>query len=177
MIKKDRRNEIYTISMRIESIMRDKVFSQLTSEPGANISTHWPKFEKDDLLSPSVVDPTAHTLSALAKDWSHASLSLFPAETATKTPLFQRSLAALSAALFMPPPILKLATHFPSRDLQSVAAHSIPAMASDHQPLPLQSRTIMETMSTPGAIPNVFPPMVPATICEMYHDITHHMKG
>lgn len=79
-------------------------------EPGAKRSRQVPKFEKEDLASVVVVDPTVIALAARAGDELQAFALLFPAATATGTPEFARLLTAVSTAEDAPPPRLMLAT-------------------------------------------------------------------
>ena len=52
-----------------------------TTEPGANRSTHVPKFENDDRASVDVVEPTVRAGGTRAGDLLHASYASLPAET------------------------------------------------------------------------------------------------
>ena len=55
-------------------------------EPGANMSTHLPKFEKSERASVRVVAPTVIALGALAGDLPQASESSLPAATTMVMP-------------------------------------------------------------------------------------------
>jgi hypothetical protein len=79
-------------------------------EPGAKISRHVPKFEKEDRASVLVVEPVVIALAARAGELPHASALLFPAATAIGTPELLRLFTALSRALDAPPPKLMFAT-------------------------------------------------------------------
>jgi hypothetical protein len=51
-------------------------------DPGANMSRHVPKFEKDERASVVVVDPTVSALATRAGDELQALVLLFPAAIA-----------------------------------------------------------------------------------------------
>jgi hypothetical protein len=107
-------------------------------EPGAKMSRHVPKFEKDDRASVVVVEPVVIALAARAGELPHASALLLPAATATGTPELLRLLTALSSALDAPPPKLMLAT---AGLMWFCVTQLTPAITPDVDPEPLQSKT------------------------------------
>src|ERR1044072_1928885 len=79
-------------------------------DPGAKISTHVPKLEKDERASVLVVEPTVMALPTRAGDEVQASVLLLPAAIAYVTPSLIELLTAVSSAEDTPPPRLILAT-------------------------------------------------------------------
>lgn len=65
----------------------DPIHGAVISEPGAKISTHDPKFEKELLTSFLVVAPTVIACGDPAGDCVQASVLEFPAATTTVTPV------------------------------------------------------------------------------------------
>jgi hypothetical protein len=80
--------------------------AETTFDPGAKMATHFPKFEKEDLASKSVVEPTAIAPVPTAGEIPHASTWLFPADTTTITPRSLHLVIASSRALLSPPPLM-----------------------------------------------------------------------
>ena len=79
-------------------------------DPGAKISTHVPKFEKDERASVLVVEPTVIAVATRAGEELQASALLLPAAIAYVTPSLIELLTAVSKADETPPPKLMLAT-------------------------------------------------------------------
>jgi hypothetical protein len=141
------------------------VRAEIMSTPGAKISTHVPKLEKDALESSSPVAPTVIAFKAEAGDVPQASLSEFPAAMTMTTP----AATALSTALFKDltldsTPRLRFATAPFGRGRPT--SQSMPAIIEDKEPLPEPSKTLTEIKLTFLAIPYSVPPTVPGKVKE-----------
>ena len=79
-------------------------------EPGAKMSRHVPKFEKEERASDVVVEPVVIAFTARAGEELQALVLLLPAATAIVTPALLKLLTAVSSAVEMPPPRLMFAT-------------------------------------------------------------------
>jgi len=84
--------------------------AEVMDEPGAKMSTHVPKFEKDERASVEVVEPTVIAAATRAGDCVQASTLLLPAAIEYVTPELIELLTAVSSALDAPPPRLMFAT-------------------------------------------------------------------
>src|ERR1044072_3556608 len=84
--------------------------AEVIEEPGAKMSTHVPKFEKDERASVEVVEPTVIAAATREGEKLHALALLLPAATAKVTPALMALLTAVSSAEEAPPPRLMLAT-------------------------------------------------------------------
>ena len=60
--------------------------AEVMLDPGAKMSTHGPKLEKDETVSDEVVEPTVIADGVLDGEKLQASAVLFPAATACETP-------------------------------------------------------------------------------------------
>ena len=80
--------------------------ADLMAEPGANTSTHSPKFENDERVSVVVVEATVIAFGAAAGEDKHASAALFPAATTTVIPSSTARCTAASRIPLAPPPRL-----------------------------------------------------------------------
>jgi len=129
-------------------------------EPGANRSTHVPKFENEDRASDVVVEPVVIAFAARAGDDVHASVLLLPAATAIGTPAFDRLFTAVSRVLDAPPPRLILAT---AGAMKFARTQSTPEITPEVDPEPEQSSTRTPRGIELFATPYVEPPMVPET--------------
>ena len=107
-------------------------------EPGAKISRHVPKFEKDERASVLVVEPVVIAFAARAGEELHAFALLLPAATATATPALLKLFTAVSTALEAPPPKLMFAT---AGAMKFCRTQSTPAITPEFDPEPLQSST------------------------------------
>src|ERR1044071_558116 len=107
-------------------------------DPGANRSTHVPKFENDDRTSPLVELPTVSAWETRAGEELQASALLLPAAIAYVTPAVTERRTASSSAVDAPPPRLMLAT---AGRMRLAVTQSIPAMTPDVLPEPPQSST------------------------------------
>ena len=98
------------VPLRVAVAVSELNHADSIPEPGAKISRHVPKFEKEDRASVVVVEPVVIALAARAGEKLHASALLLPAATATGTPELLKLFTALSSALEAPPPRLMFAT-------------------------------------------------------------------
>src|SRR6266540_3228298 len=134
--------------------------TDVMSTPGANRSTHLPKFENDAFLSWSSVAPTVIADGSFAGEPSQASALSLPAATAYVTPESTDAFTAASSASSAPPPRLMLAT---AGFFAFLVTQSMPATTDSVEPEPLQSSTRTPKTLAPLARPYVVPAMVPAT--------------
>ena len=98
------------VPLMVRSDVSESYHADVMDEPGANTSTHVPKFEKDDRESLDAVAPTVIAEDSLAGDRTHASVFSLPAATAKTMP----SATPRATAAFMVhdagPPRLMFAT-------------------------------------------------------------------
>ena len=129
--------------------------------PGAKMSRHVPKLEKDARASVLVVAPTVFAAGTRAGDELHAFAFEFPAAIAYDTPALIELLTAVSSAELTPPPRLMFATEWPATRFD--VTQSTPAITPEFVPEPWQFSTRTACSVTCLATPYVVPPVVPAT--------------
>jgi hypothetical protein len=119
------------VFVAVELPIQDEVMA----EPGAKMSRQVPVFEKEDLASVMVVEPTVIALAARAGEELQALALLFPAATAITTPSLITFCTAASSAALAPPPRLMFATAgVPAVWWPTI--QSSPAITPDHVPEP-----------------------------------------
>ena len=121
-------------------------------EPGAKISRHEPKLEKEERSSVEVIEPTVMADGSPAGETVHALTFELPAATTNVTPSSTPRATARSRAAERGPPMLRFATAG-TPDWWWVIIQSIPAMMSDVLPEPLQFMTRIGTIRADGATP------------------------
>src|SRR3954468_24757784 len=112
--------------------------ADVIEEPGAKMSTHVPKFEKDERASVEVVEPTVMAAAVRAGETLEAFWFSLPAATAKTTPALMALLTAVSSAEDAPPPRLMLATAGSTR---LDASQLTPEMTPEVEPDPWQLST------------------------------------
>src|SRR5687768_5555973 len=152
--------EAIDVPLKVAVAVFDVYHADRIPEPGAKISRHVPKFEKDERASLVVVEPTVMALAARAGDELHALALLLPAATAIVTFALCRLFTAVSRALEAPPPRLMFAT---AGAMWFRRTQSTPAITPELEPEPEQLSTRTPRGSELLATPNVEPPTVPAT--------------
>jgi hypothetical protein len=129
-----------------------RMYDDVTETPGANTSTHEPKFEKLARTSVEPVAPTVMAKGSLAGEAPHALALLLPAATTMVMPSATARATAAFRALDNPPPKLMFATAgVPA--MWFVMAHSIPAMTPDVEPQPVHDKTRIGTSCADFATP------------------------
>ena len=141
----------------------DSAVAEITSEPGARMSTHDPLLEYNARASEDVVAPTVIASGALDGEDEHAFDRSFPAATTTTMPAACAAAIAAFWAELYPPPSEREATAVEApRATVSLTAHSSAAITSLVYPVPEQSRALTATIVAPLATPYVAPAAVPA---------------
>jgi hypothetical protein len=129
-----------------------RMYDDVMETPGANTSTHEPKFEKLARTSVEPVAPTVIAEGSLAGDTPHALALLLPAATTIVMPSATARATAAFNVLDNPPPKLMFATAgVPA--MWFVMAHSMPAITPDVEPEPEHDNTRMGTSCAVFATP------------------------
>jgi hypothetical protein len=143
------------------------------STPGAKMSIHDPKLEKDAFVSSVPVAPTVMASAAEAGDIPQASLFEFPPATATMTP----AATALFTAVFIArltrdvPRLMLMTALFEPARFAWVTAHWTPAIMLALLPEFCEFKTLTEIKLIFLAIPYWAAPTVPKTeIVEIYEN-------
>src|ERR1051325_4204016 len=116
----------------------DVSHAEVIEEPGAKMSTHVPKFEKEERASVEVVEPTVIAAATRAGEEPQASALLLPAAMEYVTPELIELLTAVSSAEDAPPPRLMFAT---AGLMWFAVTQSTPEMTPEVEPEPEQSST------------------------------------
>jgi hypothetical protein len=151
------------LRLRLSAIVFARAEIMLT--PGAKISTHVPKLEKDALESSLPVAPTVIAFVAEAGDVKQAFAFEFPPATTMTTPAATALFTALLIDSITTGALrLRFATAPFRRGCPT--SQTMPAITEDTVPDPEPSKTLTEIKLVFLAIPYLVPPTVPGKVKE-----------
>src|SRR5215212_4511450 len=128
----------------------DEAHAEVIEEPGAKMSTHVPKFEKDERASELVVEPTVMAAGVRAGETLQAFWFSLPAATAKVTPALMALLTAVSSAEEAPPPRLMLATAGSTRfEATQLTPEMTPEVVPDPWQLSTRTARRLTLLATP----------------------------